>query len=376
MRLRDVFTVGSLFSGIGLLDYGLHLAGVRHAWFCERDEWRRGILARRWPGVRILDDVRHVGHGLPTVDGIVGGFPCKGASTAGKREGFGHPETVLWREMARAIRELRPRFVVVENVANILGLHDGAVWGEVLGDLVALGYSVVWDCLPAAAVGAPHLRDRVFAVASNPDIVAGTSPIPRRGAGGALAQPGAIERTVGSDRDARAASHSDEPGRLERGRSLAGKAQLPATERTGASAADARCERGELRRGSAGMAAGPGGHPGGETPQRQRPWNTAGDSSQTAAHSSRDAERGAGPPAGSERERARTRAVEWGEYEPAIRRWEHVHGAVPDPLVERVRGVDARSAARLERSRLSALGDGVQVQVGYLVGAYLMEMAA
>ncbi|HET9598616.1 MAG TPA: DNA cytosine methyltransferase, partial [Anaeromyxobacteraceae bacterium] len=160
--------VGGLFDGVGLLAYGLHLAGLDHAWLCEVDPWRRSILARRWPGVPIFDDVRAVGaDSAERVDVIAGGFPCKGASTAGKRNGFEHPETVLWREMARAVRELRPRYVLVENVANILALHDGAVWGEVLGDLAALGYDVTWDCLPAAAVGAPHLRDRVFAIAAH-----------------------------------------------------------------------------------------------------------------------------------------------------------------------------------------------------------------
>jgi len=127
--------VGSLFSGIGLLDYGLHLAGLEHAWLCESDPWRRGILAKRFPGAVVHDDVQSLG-GSP-VDVIAGGFPCKGASTAGKREGFGHPETVLWREMARVVGELRPRYVIVENVANILRLHGGAVWGEVLRDLAA-----------------------------------------------------------------------------------------------------------------------------------------------------------------------------------------------------------------------------------------------
>lgn len=142
---------GSVFSGIGLLDYGLHLAGIHHRWLCEWDPWRRDILTKRWPGARVLDDVRHVGHGCEPVELIAGGFPCKGASTSGKRNGFEHAETVLWREMARAIRELRPRYVLVENVANILGIHDGAVWGEVLGTLAALGYDTVWDCLPAAS---------------------------------------------------------------------------------------------------------------------------------------------------------------------------------------------------------------------------------
>lgn len=161
--------IGGLFDGIGLLAYGLHLAGHEHAWLCEADPFRRQVLARRWPGVRIYDDVRAVGAATARrVDCIAGGFPCKGASSAGKRNGFEHPETVLWFEMARAVRELRPRYVVVENVASILGLHDGAVWGQVVGDLAACGYGVSWDCFPAAAFGAPHRRDRVIAVAEDP----------------------------------------------------------------------------------------------------------------------------------------------------------------------------------------------------------------
>ncbi len=84
--------VGSLFSGIGLLDYGLHLAGLEHSWLCEVDPWRREILTRRFPGAHIFDDVRAVGSASAgPVDVIAGGFPCKGASTAGKRTGFDHP---------------------------------------------------------------------------------------------------------------------------------------------------------------------------------------------------------------------------------------------------------------------------------------------
>jgi DNA-cytosine methyltransferase len=160
--------VGSLFSGAGLLDAGLHQAGHEHAWFVEREPDRRALLARRWPGRPVHDDVRTVGaHHLEPVDCIAGGFPCKGASTAGKRTGLAHPETALWAEFARIVGELRPRYVVVENVANILALHDGAVWGTVLGDLAALGFDVAWDCVPAAAFGAPHGRDRVVAIAAD-----------------------------------------------------------------------------------------------------------------------------------------------------------------------------------------------------------------
>ena len=209
-----MLSVGSLFTGIGLLDYGLHLAGLTdHRWVCEQDEWRRErILAQRFPDAVRYADVRDAGAGWEPVDVIAGGFPCKGVSAAGKREGFGHPETVLWREMARAVRELRPRYVLVENVANILGLHDGAVWGEVLGDLAALGYDVTWDCLPAAAVGAPHLRDRVFAVAALADRMAGSASESRDRSGGEVARPGEVERAERLHGGVGAAADAVRPG--------------------------------------------------------------------------------------------------------------------------------------------------------------------
>jgi site-specific DNA-cytosine methylase len=167
----------------------------------------------------------------------------------------------------RSVARDATRHLLVENVAHILALHDGAVWGEVLGDLAALGYDVVWDCVPAGAVGAPHRRDRVFAVASYAD------------GGGSQA---------GAQQDQRT------PGGL----------------------------RAPLRH---------------------------------------DADR-------------RGVRVEWGDYEPAIRRWEAIHGPAPAPLVQRIRGMDDRSAARVERSRLSALGDGVQCQVGRIAGEYIVSL--
>jgi DNA (cytosine-5)-methyltransferase 1 len=117
--VNEQLTVGSVFSGAGLLDYGLHLAGLTHAWGCEQDEWRRALWSKRF-GATCHADVRDAGSAWGRVDVVAGGFPCKGASSAGRREGFSHPETVLWREMARAVRELRPRYVLVENVRDIL----------------------------------------------------------------------------------------------------------------------------------------------------------------------------------------------------------------------------------------------------------------
>ena len=156
--------IGSLFSGIGGLELGLERAipNASTAWQVEADEYARTILAKHWPNARRYNDVREVGaHNLGGVDIICGGFPCQDISAAGKREGITGSRSGLWTEYARIIREIRPRFVVVENVAalRIRGM------GTVLGDFAACGYDAGWDCVPAAAGGAPHRRDRLFIVA-------------------------------------------------------------------------------------------------------------------------------------------------------------------------------------------------------------------
>jgi site-specific DNA-cytosine methylase len=127
-----VATVGGLFDGCGLLAYGLHLAGWEHRWLCEKDEFRRELLEQRFPGVPIYADVREVGLDAEAVDLIAGGFPCKGISVAGQRAGFDHPETALWREMLRVVRELRPRYVIVENVAALLTMRGGGAFRRAL----------------------------------------------------------------------------------------------------------------------------------------------------------------------------------------------------------------------------------------------------
>lgn len=345
---------GSLFTGVGLLDHGLVLAGLDEpVWVCERDDWRRDtILARRFPRAVRRDDVRTVGADtVEPVRLIVGGFPCKGASTAGKRNGFDHPETVLWREMARAVRELRPRHVLLENVANLLALGGGAVWGEVLGDLASLGFDVEWDCIPAAAVGAPHRRDRVFAVATHPD----------RGVGRAdQGERGLHDRALGVPGGRR-----EDPDQHGAGRS--------------APAADAGRERGELR-GGPGVVAGTGGPAAGEARERQRARDAARGGREAVADADvagREEQHGPAVADGPQlvgvavagREPV---AVGWGPYAAAVERWERELGRpAPSPLVRRV---DDRRATRLDRSRLSALGDGVQVQVGRLMGEHLLSI--
>lgn len=157
-----MLTVGSLFSGIGGLELGLERAGMTVRWQVERDTYAQRVLARHWPDVVRHDDVCTAGaHNLQPVDLICGGFPCQDISVAGKGAGLDGERSGLWREFARIVGEIRPRFVVVENVPALLGRGLGTV----LGDLAALGFDADWDCLPASAVGAPHRRDRLWLVA-------------------------------------------------------------------------------------------------------------------------------------------------------------------------------------------------------------------
>lgn len=157
-----VLTVGSLFSGIGGFDLGLERAGMRVLWQCESCEFCRAVLERHWPDVPCHPDARELaGADVAPVDVLCAGWPCPGFSVAGRGEGFDHEGSGLWTEVIRLVGELRPRYVVLENVAALLarGL------GRVLGDLAALGYDAEWDCLPASAFGAPHRRDRLWLVA-------------------------------------------------------------------------------------------------------------------------------------------------------------------------------------------------------------------
>jgi len=155
--------IGSLFSGIGGLELGLEWAGLGPvAWQCEADAACRSVLRARWPGTTIYNDVREVrGAEVQPVDIICGGFPCQDVSLAGKGAGLDGARSGLWFEYGRIVREVRPRFVVVENVAALVvrGLD------RVLGDLAESGYDALWFPLRASDVGAPHRRERVFIVA-------------------------------------------------------------------------------------------------------------------------------------------------------------------------------------------------------------------
>jgi DNA (cytosine-5)-methyltransferase 1 len=156
-----LLTVGSLFSGIGGLDLGLERAGMRVIWQAEIEPYCRAVLKKRWPSVKLYGNVGEIDERTPRPDLVCGGFPCQPVSVAGKRLAQ-RDERWLWPEFARVLRILRPRLVLVENVPG-LAIRG---FGDVLGDLAALGYDAEWDCISAAALGAPHLRNRIFLVGS------------------------------------------------------------------------------------------------------------------------------------------------------------------------------------------------------------------
>jgi len=154
--------VGSLFSGIGGIDLGLERAGMRTVWFAEIDPYASRVLKKHWPDVPNHGDITRIDFtAVKPVDLLCGGFPCQDISNAGKRAGIDGERSGLWGEYVRAIRELRPRYVFVENVSALLARGVD----RVLGDLASLGYNAEWECIPASAVGAPHRRDRVWLVA-------------------------------------------------------------------------------------------------------------------------------------------------------------------------------------------------------------------
>ncbi len=153
-------TIGSLFSGVGGLELGLERAGLGPVvWQVERQPYCRRVLAQHWPRALRYSDIRTFNH-APLVDLICGGFPCPDLSDS-EGDGLDGPQSGLWFEMLRVIAYVRPRFIVIENVSNLLlrGVD------RVIGGLAPLGYDAIWFPFRATDVGLPHRRQRLFIVA-------------------------------------------------------------------------------------------------------------------------------------------------------------------------------------------------------------------
>lgn len=154
--------IGELFAGVGGLGMGVtSVIGGEIAWFSEYDQAPSRILAHHFPTVPNHGDITAIDWAdVEPPDVLTGGYPCQPFSLIGKRKGK-NDERHLWPYYATAIRELRPRLAVLENVAGHLSLG----FDRVLGDLAELGYDTNWIRLPASAAGAPHKRERVFVAA-------------------------------------------------------------------------------------------------------------------------------------------------------------------------------------------------------------------
>lgn len=163
---RQSPTVGSLFAGIGGFDLGFEQAGFTTAWQVEIEPHLREVLALRFPHARQFTDVREVGaHNLAPVDVLIGGFPCQDVSSMGARAGLAGQRTGLFWEVCRIVEEIRPQWLVLENVVGLLTSNGGQDFATVLGALADRGYVGCWRVLDAQYFGVPQRRRRVFLVA-------------------------------------------------------------------------------------------------------------------------------------------------------------------------------------------------------------------
>lgn len=165
-------TIGSLFAGIGGFDLGFENAGFSTAWQVELNPVNQAVLADRFPHAQRFNDVRQCGaHNLTPVDVVTGGFPCQDISLAGARatnkdkRGLRGERSGLFWEVIRILKEIQPRWVVLENVVNLLAVNDSEDFETVIGALADCGYVGLWRVLNAQYFGVPQQRRRLFLVA-------------------------------------------------------------------------------------------------------------------------------------------------------------------------------------------------------------------
>jgi DNA (cytosine-5)-methyltransferase 1 len=380
--------IGSLFSGYGALETATrNVFGGDVAWVSDIDPGACKILAHHWPDVPNLGDITTVDwSAVEPVDIITGGSPCQDLSHAGKRGGMKTgTRSNLWVAMREAIAQLRPSWVVWENVRGAYSAEadsdvepcpgcvgDGPsvhlrALGRVLGDLASIGYDAAWHGLTAASVGAPHGRYRVFLLAwpERPTEAAPTHPdrVGHERAGDARGRRGG-PADGGSD-----AAHADSSG-------LAQREGIPG---------DARPERAATQRGR-GTAANP------ESNARRVGNRDDG----ATAHSTRDGRHeGWSEPVGLVRGPDAAEcghAVRWGQFAPAIARWEALTRPAPAPTALSAKGNQRLSPRFVEwlmglpaghvtgvpgltrNEQLKALGNGVVPAQAEAAIRHLLEL--
>lgn len=156
-----------LFSGIGGFSVGLEATGkFKTIGFCEQDKFCHKVLHKHWSDVPIYEDIKKLDGTKIKADVIVGGFPCQSFSIAGKQKGK-DDERYLWDEMFRVIKEVNPRWIIGENVQNLINISDGQILQGIHNDLESENFEVQTFCISAASIGAWHKRSRVWIVAAN-----------------------------------------------------------------------------------------------------------------------------------------------------------------------------------------------------------------
>lgn len=167
-----------LFSGIG--GFSLSASWVWgedhhiHS-FVEIDPFCQKVLKKHWPNVPIHSDIKEYKHDGTAIDLLTGGFPCQDVSCAGKQSGLNGSRSGLWKELHNIIRQVRPKYTIIENVSNLLNGGNGRWFETVLFDLASIRYDAEWHCIPASAVSAPHIRDRIWIIAYPQSDIAETS---------------------------------------------------------------------------------------------------------------------------------------------------------------------------------------------------------
>jgi DNA (cytosine-5)-methyltransferase 1 len=318
MRARRVPVVRilSLCTGYGGLDLAVEaVLGARTVYTAEIDDQAARVTAARFPDAPNLGDIKLIDwKTLDDVDIITAGYPCQPFSQAGRRRGEDDPRHI-WPWIADAIRVVRPRLVILENVRG----HLSKGFGTVIGELADIGYDARWTCVRAADVGAPHRRERVFIVAraANPD---------GAGWGRAARQPitggGSPTDGFGPAEPRRRGSDGGATADAERGTTQLrrGTGELPGETRE--ARGEARKQRcGDAARHSGAAATGTGNNRLKRHPELDSETHTGLDREHRRHADRRSVEDGRRP--------------DMGVYEPAVARWEHITGRLaPSPVDE------------------------------------------